>query len=65
VDGAKVCIFEKSDQVGFGGLLECKNGCGLESEVGFEFLGDFSHQSLERQFSQKEISRFLVFSDFS
>jgi hypothetical protein len=65
VDGAEVCVFEKSDQVSFCGLLECKNGSGLESKVGFEFLSDFSDESLERQFSQKEVSGFLVFSDFS
>ena len=65
MDGAQVGIFEKTDQVSFGGFLESQDSGALESQVTFEFLGDFSNQSLERELSQKEISRFLIFSDFS
>ena len=51
MDGAQVGVFEKGDQVGFDGFLQGTNGGGLESQVGLEILGDFSHQSLERQLS--------------
>lgn len=64
VDGAKIGIFEESDEVGFSCFLEGKDGLGLEAKVGLEVLSDFSDQSLERQFTDQQISRLLVFSDF-
>lgn len=65
MDCTEVSVFEKSDQVGFCSLLECQNCRGLESEVSFEFLSDFPYQSLERQFPQQQVSRFLVLPYFS
>jgi len=65
VDGAKVGVFEKTDQVALRSFLEGKDGRGLESQVSFEFLSNFSDQSLERELSDQKLSRFLVLSDFS
>jgi len=65
VDGAEVGVLEESDEVGFSGLLQGKNGGGLESQVLFELLGDFSDESLERKLSQQQVGGLLVFSDFS
>ena len=65
VDGAEVGVFEERNEVGFGGFLEGEDGGGLESEVRFEFLSDFSDESLERQLSDEELGRFLVSSDLS
>jgi hypothetical protein len=65
VDGAEVGVLEESDEVSFGGLLEGQNGGGLESQVLFELLGDFSDESLERKLSQQQVGGLLVFSDFS
>ena len=65
VDGAKVGVFEKSDHVGFSGLLEGEDGGRLESKVSLEVVGDFSNESLERKLSDEEFSGFLESSDLS
>ena len=65
VDGAQVGVLEKTNHVGLGSLLEGKDGRGLESEVRLEVRGDFSNESLEWEFSNEELSRFLESSDFS
>ena len=65
MDGAKVGVFEKSDHVGFSGLLEGEDGGRLESKVSLEVVGDFSNESLERKLSDEEFSGFLESSDLS
>ena len=65
VNGAEVGVFEKSDHVGFSGLLESEDGRGLESKIGLEIVGNFSDESLERKLSNEELSRFLESSDLS
>jgi histone H3 len=65
VDGAKIGVFEEGDEVSLGSFLEGKNSRALESKLLLELMGDFSHESLEGEFSDEEISGFLVFSDFS
>ncbi len=65
VDGAEVGVFEETDHVGFGGLLEGEDGGRLESEVVLEVSGDVTDESLEGEFADEELSGFLEFSDFS
>ena len=65
VNGAKVGVFEETDQVALGGFLEGEDSRGLESQVSFEFLSDFSDESLEGELSNEELSGFLVLSNFS
>ena len=65
MDGAQVGIFKETDQVGFTGFLKGHDGRALESEISFEVLGNFSHQTLEGQFADQEFSALLVTSDFS
>ena len=65
VDGAEVGVFEKSDHVGFSGLLEGEDGGRLESKVSLEVVSDFSNESLERKLSDEEFSGFLESSDLS
>ena len=65
MDGAQVGVFEETDEVALGGFLEGEDSGGLESEVSFELLGDFSDESLERKLSQQQVGGLLVFSDFS
>jgi len=65
VDGAQVGVFEETDEVALGGFLEGEDSGGLESEVSFELLGDFSDESLEGELSDEELSRLLVLSNFS
>ena len=47
VDSAKISVFEKSDKVGFGGLLESQHCLALESDVLLELGGNLSNQSHE------------------
>ena len=65
VDGTEVGVLEESNHVGLGGLLEGEHGGGLESQVGLEIGGDFSHESLERKLSNEELGGFLILSDHS
>ena len=65
MDGAKVGVFEESNHVSLGGFLEGEDGRGLESEVILELRGNFSYESLERKFSNEELSALLESSDFS
>ena len=65
VDGAQVGVLEKTNQVGFAGLLQGHDGGALESQIGLEVLGDFTHKALEWQFPDEELGALLVTSDFS
>ena len=65
MNGAKIGIFKQSYHVSLGSFLKSKNCLGLESQIAFVFLSDFSDQSLEWKFSDEELSRFLELSDFS
>lgn len=49
MNGAEVRVFEETDQVSLGGLLERGDGGALEPEVGLEVLRDLSDQALERK----------------
>ena len=65
VDGAQVGVFEKTDQVGLASLLKGHHSRALEAEIGFEVLGDFTNQSLERQLADQKLRRLLVATDFT
>jgi len=65
VDGAQVGVFEKSNEVSFGGFLEGKDCTALEPEFLLEIVGDFTDKSLERQLADEEFGALLVFSDFT
>ena len=65
VDGTQVGVFEETDEVGLGSFLEGHDGRGLEPEVGFEVLGDFTDQTLEGQLADEELSALLVTSDLT
>ncbi len=65
VDCREIRVFEKRHHISLGCLLQCEDGCALESKVGFHFGGDFSHEPLERKLSQQKLGRLLVTADFS
>ena len=65
VDGAKVGIFEETDEVSFAGFLESHDGGALETKISLEVLSDLTDQTLEGEFPQEELSRFLVTADLS
>lgn len=65
VDGSKVGVFEKSNNVGLSSFLEGKDSWWLESQVSLEIISNFSNKSLEWELSNEEFSWFLESSDFS
>ena len=65
VDGAQVGVLEQTNKVGLAGLLESHDSRGLEPEVSLEVLGDLSHQTLEGQLADEELSGLLVSSDLT
>lgn len=65
VDGAKVSIFKKTNEVGLRSLLKGHDSRALESEVSLEVLGNLTNQTLEGKFADEELSRFLVSPDLT
>lgn len=65
VNGTQVSVFKQADQVTFASFLEGHDSGALESEISLEVLSNLSHESLERQLSDQQLSRLLVSSDFS
>jgi len=65
VDGAQVGVLEEADQVSLGSFLKGADGRRLETQVGFEVLSDFSHQTLEGQLADEELGGLLVTSDLT
>ena len=65
VNGSKVGVLEKTNEVRLCGLLEGQDSARLEAEISLEILSDLSDESLEGKFSDEELSALLVASDFS
>ena len=65
VDGAQVGVLEESHQVSLRGLLQGHDGRGLEAKVSLEVLGNFSHQALEGQLADEQLSALLVTTDLT
>jgi len=65
VDCAQVGVLEKSNKVGFAGFLEGHDGGALETQVGLEILGNFTHKTLEWQFPDEELGALLVTTDLT
>ena len=65
MDGAQVGVLEEADQVSFAGLLQSHDGGRLEAQVGLEVLGDLTHQALEGQLADEELSALLVTADLA
>ena len=56
MDSAKVGIFEEGDQISLSSLLEGQNGLTLEADFLFELSGNLSHQSLEGELPDEQVS---------
>jgi histone H3 len=65
VDGGKVGVLEKTDEVGLGGLLKGKNGRSLEAKISLEVLSDLTDKSLEGKLADEELGGLLVTSDLT
>ena len=56
MNGTQVGILEQRHQVGLGCFLKGKHSLALESNLLFELSCNLSHQSLEREFSDQQVS---------
>ena len=65
MDGAEVSVLKETHEVGLRGLLKGQDGGSLEPEVGLEVLSDLSHETLEGELANEELSRLLVSSDLT
>ena len=65
MDSAEVGVLEEADHVGFGGLLEGKDGGGLESQVLLEGAGDVTDKSLEGELADEELGGLLELADLA
>jgi len=65
VDGAQVGVLKQTNQVSLAGLLKGADGSGLESEISFEILSDFSDETLEGKLPDEELSGLLVSPDLT
>ena len=65
VDGAEVSVLEETDHVGLRGLLEGKDGGGLETELVSVLRGDLTDESLEGELSDEELGGLLETSDLT
>jgi len=65
VDSTQVSILEESNKVCLSGLLKCKNGRSLETEISLEILGDLTDKALEGQLADKKVGGLLVTTDLA
>ena len=65
VDGAQVGVLEETDEVSLAGLLQSHDSRALEPQVSLKVLGDLSHQTLEGELADEQLSGLLVPSDLS
>ena len=65
VNGGKVSVLEKTDEVSFSSLLESQNSAGLESEICLEILRNLPYETLEGKLSDKELCTLLITSNLS
>ena len=65
VDGAEVGVLEEANHVSLRGLLEGKDGRGLETELVSVVRGDLTDESLERKFPDEQLGALLEASDLT
>ena len=65
VDGSQVGVLEQAHQVGLSSLLQGQHGAALEAQVGLEVLGDLTHQALEGQLADQQLSALLVLANLT
>jgi len=65
MDGSQVGVLKERNEVSLGGFLQSHYGGGLEAEIRFKVLSDFTDKPLEGKLSDKELSGLLVTPDFT
>jgi len=64
VNRAQVGVLEKAHQIRLRRFLEGADSRGLEPQISLEVLRDFPDETLERQFADQQLGRFLIPTDF-
>ena len=54
VNGAQIGVLEQTNQVRLTGLLQCRNGRRLETQVGLEVLCNLTNETLKRQLANQQ-----------
>ena len=65
VNSTEIGILEERTQKRLRGLLESKDGGGLETQVGLEILGNLTDKTLEGQLADKQLRAFLVLANLA
>ena len=65
VDRTHVGVLKEANDVGLGGLLQGKEGGGLEPQVGPKILGNLADELLEGTLADHEIGGLLVLADLA
>ena len=65
MDGAKVGVLEKANEVSLRGFLQGHDSRGLETEVSLEVLGNLTDETLEGELADEKLGGFLVSSDLT
>ena len=65
MDGAKVGVLKKRDEVSLNGLLKSTDGRALEAKVRLEVLSDFTDETLEGELADQELGGLLVTTDLT
>ena len=65
VDSAQVGVLEETYEVSLASLLQGHDGGALEAQVGLEVLGDLTHQTLEGELADEQLSALLVTTDLT
>ena len=55
MDGAQVCVFEKSNEVCLRALLEELGLLSLEAEIALEVLGNLAYKTLEGELADQQL----------
>ncbi len=65
MDGTKVGILKKSNQVCLSSLLESQYGGGLETKISLEVLSNLTHKTLEGCLADQEVGGLLILADLT
>ena len=65
MDGAQVSILEQRHQVRLSSLLKSHDGRTLETEIVLEVLRHLTHQSLEGELADQQLSALLILADLT
>jgi hypothetical protein len=54
MNSTQISILKQRNEIGFDSLLQSADSTGLESQIGFEVLCDFTNETLEGEFADEE-----------